>query len=58
MNISLKPFQKDRVGELRRTAAMAQMNWRTEANHLVYSSYRCRKDHHDGKLHRIDAVWR
>lgn len=27
MNISLKPFQKDRVGELRRTAAMAQMNW-------------------------------
>ena len=27
MNISLKPFQKIRVGELRRTAAMAQMNW-------------------------------
>ena len=27
MNISLKPFQKQRVLELRRTAAMAQMNW-------------------------------
>ena len=27
MNISLKPFQKVRVSELRRTAAMAQMNW-------------------------------
>lgn len=27
MNISLKPFQKVRVGELRRTAAMAQTSW-------------------------------
>lgn len=27
MNISLKPFQKVRVSELRRTAAMAQMSW-------------------------------
>ncbi|MCQ2068051.1 MAG: DEAD/DEAH box helicase family protein [Bacteroidaceae bacterium] len=27
MNIQLKPFQKQRVIELRRTAAMAQMNW-------------------------------
>ena len=27
MNISLEPFQKVRVSELRRTAAMAQMNW-------------------------------
>jgi len=27
MNISLKPFQKQRVHELRETAAVAQMNW-------------------------------
>lgn len=27
MNISLKPFQKQKVSELRRVAAMAQMNW-------------------------------
>lgn len=27
MNLSLKPFQKVRVGELRRTAAMAQTSW-------------------------------
>ena len=27
MNISLKPFQKQRVRELRETAAVAQMNW-------------------------------
>lgn len=27
MNISLKPFQKVRVGELRQTAAMAQTSW-------------------------------
>ena len=27
MNISLKPFQKVRVSELRQTAAIAQMNW-------------------------------
>ena len=27
MNISLKPFQKQRVRELRNTFAMAQMSW-------------------------------
>jgi len=27
MNISLKPFQKQRMQELRKTAAVAQMNW-------------------------------
>lgn len=37
MNISLKPFQKVRVGELRRTAALAQMSWQLYGQKQIIS---------------------
>ena len=37
MNISLKPFQKVRFGELRRTAALAQMSWQLYGQKQIIS---------------------